>query len=102
MISKLSSERKKGNSWYYRLDIAYINGERQQIERYASKTKDEALAKLRGAITTGHVMSLSDISVTDYFNYWFDKYVKVNLKKNTQDNYRNILDKHIFQSYCSL
>lgn len=96
------SVRKKGNSWYYRLDIAYVNGSRQQIERYAGKTKDEALSTLRSAIkeyeTTGDVMSLSDISVTDYFNYWFDKYVKINLKKNTQDNYRNILDKHIFPS----
>ena len=96
------SVRKKGKSWYYRIDLAYISGDRKQIERYAGKTKDEALQTLRDAIkeyeTSGDVMALSDISVTDYFNFWFDKYVMVNLKKNTQSNYRNILDKHIFPS----
>ncbi|WP_413515832.1 tyrosine-type recombinase/integrase [Carnobacterium maltaromaticum] len=96
------SVRKKGKSWYYRIDLAYISGDRKQIERYAGKTKDEALQTLRNAIkeyeTSGDVMALSDISVTDYFNFWFDKYVMVNLKKNTQSNYRNILDKHIFPS----
>lgn len=40
------SVRKKGNNWYYRIDIAYVNGSLQQIERYAGK----ALSPLRAAI----------------------------------------------------
>ncbi|WP_195943431.1 tyrosine-type recombinase/integrase [Enterococcus faecium] len=94
------SVRKRGNSWYYRMDLAYINGERKQIERFGGKTKEEAQNALRDAIkeyqTTGDVLSLSDISVIDYYEYWFNNYVKINLKKNTQKNYRGILDNHIY------
>ena len=94
------SVRKKGNNWYYRLDLAYINGERNQIERYGGKTKTEALESMRKAIyeyeTTGQLMVESDISVHDYFEYWYKNYVLVNLKLNTQKNYRGILDNHIY------
>lgn len=45
--------------------------------------------------TTGQVVDLSDISVHDYFNFWFDSYVVLNLKYNTQENYRGIIDNHI-------
>lgn len=92
--------RKKGNSWYYRIDLAYINGERNRIERYGGKTKPEAQEALRKAIyeyeTTGEILEQSDISVHDYFEYWFKNYVLVNLKMNTQKNYRMMLDKHIY------
>lgn len=94
------SVRKRGKSWYYRMDLAYINGERKQVERYGGKTKEEAQNNLRKAIreyqTAGDILTLSNISVTDYFEYWFEKYVKVNLKVNTQKNYRGILDNHIY------
>lgn len=94
------SVRKRGKSWYYRIDLAYINGKRKQIERFGGKTKEEAQNTLREAIkeyqTTGDVLSLSDISVIDYYEYWFNNYVKINLKLNTQKNYRGILDNHIF------
>lgn len=92
--------RKRGNSWYYRLDLAYIDGERNQIERYGGRTKPEALEAMRKAIyeyeTTGQLMDETDISVKDYFEYWYQNYVLVNLKLNTQKNYRGILDNHIF------
>ena len=44
-------------SWYYKIDLAYINGKRKQIERFGGKTKEEAQNTLREAIreyqTTG-------------------------------------------------
>jgi ATP-dependent helicase/nuclease subunit A len=94
------SVRKRGNNWYYRLDLAYKNGERTQIERYAGKSKEEALSTMRKAIreyeSTGEVTVDSNISVHDYFEYWFKNYVLVELKLNTQKNYRMILDNHIY------
>lgn len=94
------SVRKKGKSWYYRIDLAYSDGERNQIERYGGKTKDEAQIAMRNAIATyentGSLKIDSNISVKDYFEYWYKNYVKVNLKLNTQKNYRGILDNHIY------
>lgn len=93
------SVRKKGNNWYYTIETARINGKRNRIERAGGKTKGEALEAMRKAIseyeTTGQVVDLSDISVHDYFNFWFDSYVALNLKYNTQENYRGIIDNHI-------
>ena len=93
------SVRKKGNNWYYTIEAARINGKRNRIERAGGKTKSEALEAMRKAIneyeTTGQVVDLSDISVHDYFNFWFDSYVVLNLKYNTQENYRGIIDNHI-------
>ena len=43
--------RKRGKSWYYRIDLAKQNGERHQIERYAGKTYEEALRTMRRAIS---------------------------------------------------
>lgn len=93
------SLRKRGNSWYYRLDLAPINGERNRIERYAGKTKSEAEETLNKAIneyeSTGTIPINSSISTHDYLEHWFDNYVMVELKLNTQKNYRGMLDKHI-------
>ena len=92
--------RKKGNNWYYRLDLASINGERNRIERYGGKTKAEAEETLNRVIndyqTTGSLPISSKISTQDYLEYWFKNYVMVELKLNTQKNYRGILDKHLF------
>ena len=41
-ITLKGSVRKKGNAWYYRLDLAYKEGKRSQVERYGGKTKQEA------------------------------------------------------------
>lgn len=94
------SVRKRGKSWYYRLDLAHKNGARNQIERYGGKNKDDALKAMREAIrqyeSTGEVNIDSNISVHDYFEYWYKNYVLVELKLNTQKNYRMILDRHIY------
>ena len=93
------SLRKRGNSWYYILDLAKINGKRNQIERYAGKTKTEAQETLNKVIheyqTTGTLPVNNKISTHDYFEHWYKNYVMTELKLNTQKNYRGMLDKHI-------
>lgn len=94
------SVRRRGNKWYYFFDAAPINGKRRVIERAGGDTKAEALAALRKAISeydkSGSVIEESNMSVQDYLEYWYKDYVMRNLKYNTQQNYRNILDKHIY------
>lgn len=93
------SIRKRGETWYYRLELARINGKRQQVERVGGRTKDEAISAMNKAIneyeTTGTLPVNSSISTADYLEHWFNNYVLVELKLNTQKNYRGMLDKHV-------
>ncbi|WP_244833406.1 tyrosine-type recombinase/integrase [Clostridium sp. BJN0001] len=91
--------RKKGNRWYYYFEAAKINGKRKKIERAGGKTQKEALKKLREALNeysdTGSLKKDSNLSVQDYYEYWFKEYVVVNCKMNTQRNYKMLINTHI-------
>ncbi|GMG96813.1 tyrosine-type recombinase/integrase [Tepidimicrobium xylanilyticum] len=91
--------RKRGKRWYYYFDAGTINGKRKKIERVGGDTKAEALKALREALAeferAGTIIDESNISVADYFDYWFENYVKVNCKYHTQEYYKQIIEKHI-------
>lgn len=91
--------RKRGKKWYYYFDAASIDGKRKKIERVGGLTKKEAQTALRNAINEyencGVVTHESTISVADYFNFWYDDYVKINCKHNTQVGYMNTIKNHI-------
>ncbi|MDK8641301.1 tyrosine-type recombinase/integrase [Niallia taxi] len=91
--------RKRGDNWYYYFEAGKVDGKRKKIERKGGKTKKEAQAALRKALDefekTGSSTQESKMSVSDYFDMWFDKYVLINCKYNTQQYYRQSIDKHI-------
>lgn len=91
--------RKRGKKWYYYFDAGSINGKRKKIERVGGDTKAEALKALREALNeferAGTVIDESNISVADYFDYWFENYVKLNCKYNTQQYYKGIIENHV-------
>ena len=93
------SVRKRGNYWAYSFEVAKEDGKRKRIERTGGKTKKEALEALRKAIldyeNVGSVINESDMSVNDYFDYWFKEYVLVNCKPNTQIGYKRLIKNHI-------
>lgn len=93
--------RKRSGSWYYYFDLGLVDGKRKKIERKAAgaSSKAEAEQILRKAITeyenAGSIYEPSEITVQDYMTFWFNEYVMVNLKYNSQENYRGIINKHI-------
>lgn len=91
--------RKRGNKWEYRFEAAKIDGKRKQISKGGFKTKKEALEAGTKALAkynnSGLKFEPSEISVADYFDYWFDVYCKVNLKYNTQIGYLRIIEGHV-------
>ncbi|MDN6290990.1 MAG: site-specific integrase [Tetragenococcus koreensis] len=93
------SVRKRGSKWYYSFEGAKINGKRTRYERVGGDTKAEAEKALRKALNeyeeAGAIEVDSDLSVQDYFYYWYDDYVLRNLKYNTQQNYKSVIDHHI-------
>ncbi|WP_394884753.1 tyrosine-type recombinase/integrase [Clostridium butyricum] len=97
------SVRKRGNSWSYSFDLGFVQGKRKRQEKGGYRTKKDAQNGLREALTEyeqcGNVFKPNEISVHDYFNYWFDAYVLTNCKTSTQDYYRRIIDNHIIPHF---
>ena len=91
--------RQIGKKWYFAITITLENGEKKRIEKVGGYTKTEArqaaMQILRKQDRFGRVKWLADIKVKDYFDEWFNDYVKVYLVSNTQDNYQNIIENHI-------
>ena len=91
--------RKRGNNWYYYFEAGKIDGKRKKIERKGGSTKKEALESLRNALNefnnTGSFLDETNMSVSDYLDYWFNEYVMVNCKFNTQQFYKQCIDNHI-------
>lgn len=46
--------------------------------------------------TNGTIAKQVNMSLQDYFEYWYQNYVMIILKYNTQENYRGIIDNHIY------
>ncbi|MCT4686600.1 site-specific integrase [Vallitalea sp.] len=91
--------RKRGNNWYYYFDLGKVNGKRKKIERKGGSTKKEAQAALRKALqeyeNAGLLFEPSEISVSDYMDYWVKNYVEMNCKYNTIQGYKRIITNHI-------
>lgn len=91
--------RKRGNKWYYSFEASEVDGKRKRIERVGGRTKKEAESALRIAIqeydNAGLHFEPTEISFSDYLDYWIKEYVKINCKYNTMIGYINIIEKHI-------
>ena len=91
--------KPKPPNWEYRFEAAKIDGKRKHISKAGFKTKKEAeiagtkaLAEYNNA---GLHFEPSEISYSDYLDYWFDNYVKASCRYNTQVGYVRIIEGHL-------
>lgn len=93
------SVRKKGDSWYYRIDLGVVDGQRKQIERYAGKTKGAADKILRRVMKemdqTGIYYEPSEMSYADFLDTWLERDVKLENAITTYENYKSQINNHI-------
>lgn len=91
--------RKRGSTWQYSFEAAPVNGKRKSISKGGFRTKAEALTAGTAAMneynSSGQSFTPSELSVSDYLDYWFDNYCKMNLKYNTQLGYLSIIEKRL-------
>lgn len=91
--------RKRGSTWSYYFDLGKVDGKRKKKEKGGFRTKKEAEAALAKAINeynnAGQVFEPSEITVSDYLDFWFDNFCMMNLKYNTQVGYLNIIENHL-------
>ncbi|MDE6148790.1 MAG: site-specific integrase [Ruminococcus sp.] len=91
--------RKRGNKWEYRFEGAKINGKRNQITKGGFSTKKDALIAGTKALAeyneSGIKFIPSEISFSDYLDFWIKEYCKVNLKPVTVTNYEKKIRLHV-------
>lgn len=80
--------RKRGKTWSYYFDIGIVDGKRKKKEKGGFRTKKEAETALASALKefneTGSTFTPSEKSLSDYLDEWFNSYVIVNLRYNSQ------------------
>ena len=91
--------KKRGNVYQYQFEVASVNGKRKWITKSGYKTKAEAIEEGTKAFTeylnAGMPYKECKISYSDYLDYWLEKYCKSNLKYNTIQAYKTIINKYI-------
>lgn len=91
--------RKRGEKWEYRFEGASVAGKRTQMSKGGFRTKKDALDAGNAALAeynrSGSIVNLKEISISDYLDYWFDTYCKMNLKYNTQLGYLKIINTYL-------
>ena len=90
---------KRGMVYQYQFEIASVNGTRKYINKSGFTTKAEALEAGNIAYTeylnTGKPYKESKLSYSDYLDYWLDNYCRTNLKYNTIQAYKTLINKYI-------
>ena len=93
------SVRKRGKTWSYCFDMGSVGGKRQRKEKGGFDSRKEAEAALAEAIAeynrSGQLFTPSEITLADYLDQWLDQYVKMNLKYNTQRDYKTVIENHL-------
>lgn len=91
--------RKRGKAWEYGFEGAKIDGKRTRITQGGFRTKAEAMKAGTQAMTeysnSGRTFKPSEISVSDYLDYWYENHVCINGAANTKSSYKNAIEKHI-------
>ncbi len=91
--------QKRGKVYQYKFEIASVNGKRKFINKSGFKTKSEAIEFGNKAYTeylnAGIPFKESTISYSDYLEFWLNDYCKINLRYNTIQAYKTIINKYI-------
>lgn len=90
--------RKRGTKWAYQFEIASVGGKRKRISKSGFRTKAEAVKAGTKAKTqydnTGLTFTPSDMSVSDYLDYFYKTYVMNELKPNSQEFWDSFIRLH--------
>lgn len=90
---------KRGNTWQYRFEGAKIGGKRKRFTKGGFPTKREAMEAGNKALTeynnSGLAFVPSEMSFSDYLDFWIKEYCRVSLKDTTTEGYEKKIRNHI-------
>lgn len=91
--------RKRGKKWEWSFEGARIEGKRQPISKSGYRTKADAIAAGTQAKAeydnAGRAFKISEVSVADYLDYWYENYVLQDLSYRTQLDYKRKIELHM-------
>lgn len=82
---------KRGNVYQYRFEIEKVNGKRKFITKSGFKTKNKAYIegqKTMNLYLNGDLLTESQMTYSDYLDYWMREYFEINYKYSTAKRYK--------------
>ena len=93
------SIKKRGNYYEYSFEAAKVDGKRNRVSKSGFTTKGAAMEAGTKAMSEYNEAGLhftpSEISFSDYLDYWVDTYCNINLKEVTVVGYLKKIRLHI-------
>lgn len=89
---------KRGSTWQYRFEGAMIDGKRKRYSKGGFRTKAEALEagnRAKAEYDGGAYVRTSDMSLSDYMDYWLEHHVKGHKAYETYNAYESAVRLHI-------
>ena len=90
---------KRGSTWQYRFEGAKIGGKRKRFTKGGFATKREALEAGNKAMAeynnSGYAFVPTEMSFSDFLDFWVGEYCKINLKDTTTEGYEKRIRNHI-------
>lgn len=90
---------KRGKVFQYKFEIASQDGKRKFKNKSGFKTRTSAFEAgciaYNEYIQTGRCFEPTEISYSDYLDYWIKEHVEINLKYNTVESYKRIINIHL-------
>lgn len=91
--------RKRGKTWQYSFEGAKIGGKRKEISKGGFKTKAEATEAGTAAMNeynnSGITFTPSEMSFSDFLDYWMKEYCELYNKESTIKGYGKRIRNHI-------
>lgn len=82
---------KRGNVYQYRFEVEKVNGKRKFITKSGFKTKNEAYIegqKTMNFYLNVNLLTESQMTYSDYLDYWMREYFEINYKYSTTKRYK--------------
>ena len=87
--------RKRGSKWEYRFEMAMSGGKRRQYSKGGFATKKEAMSAGTEMFArynrAGAIFEPTELSVSDYLDWFYEHYCKKELSRNSQLCYEQMI-----------
>lgn len=90
--------KKRGNAWYYIIELGRINNRRRRLMRKAGNTKEEALKTLNEILEQCNFNTKSidnDILFSDFIDIWYHAEIVNSVDTNTKVYYKRLIESFI-------